>query len=144
MVMTRVCDCGAIIPPTSGGGRPRIRCVECAPPRAEHVATTKNVTARQLRINAERKAERDPEFKPGAVEESVRETLHAAHVYGQPKAVIAMRLARILDRGGESAAGYASLSRELRTVLDEALSAANAAADPLNELLAARRERRNA
>lgn len=142
MVMTRVCDCGAIIPPSTSG-RPRIRCVECAPPRSDHVGT-KSISSRQLRINAERKAERDPEFKPGDVEESIRETLHAAKVFGSPKAVIAVRLARVLDRGGETAAGYASLSRELRAVLDDALSAATEAADPLNEILAARRERRNA
>lgn len=58
-----------------------------------------------------------------------------------PQGANAMLLATILAAGGHTGAAHASLSREWRTAMQEALSGAQGAADAVNDLGAARRAR---
>lgn len=68
-----------------------------------------------------------------------RRDLAAAERLDTPKGQHVMLLAQTISSGAHTAAGMASLSRELREALADALAGAKVAADPLDEI-AARRE----
>jgi len=77
---------------------------------------------------------------PGMVE-SYRQRLEAAERLDSPEGAHVMLLAEMLAAGNHTASGAASLSRELRSALEDALRGAPRAADGFDELASRRRER---
>lgn len=61
-----------------------------------------------------------------------------------PKGLIALNLAALLAAGGHTAAGAASLARQLDAALDAALAGSAQAADVIDELRSRRDKRRGA
>jgi len=78
-----------------------------------------------------------------AVAAAVRVELESAGRVESTLGQAALRLAARIDGGGDTGAGMASLSRELRATMDAALRDAAKSADLLDEL-AARREQKAA
>lgn len=88
-------------------------------------------------------AETDAEPAQGPVMTSTLERLHAAGVGGEPVAQACLALARRIDQSmTETGSAVASLVREYRASLGDALGGAEQAVDPVDELRS-RRERRN-
>lgn len=136
--MPRTCanpDCGAEIPPQRGRARPRKYCETCRPsrgtPNPRVVKLTRNVSVSEQGDDPASGAE------TGLVTAYGRQ-LAAADRLETPEGAHVMHLARLFAAGNHTASGAASLSRELRAALAEALKGAPAAADKLDELAARR------
>lgn len=129
--MERTCateGCGNTIPPQKGRARPRKFCEECRPPKNRP----------NPRVITLPEAAGEPvEESPGLVA-SYRAQLEAADRLDSPEGALVMHLARLFEAGQHTASGAASLSRELRAAMEEALKGAPAKADSLDELAARR------
>lgn len=128
--MERICgtpECGRVIAPQSGASRPRKYCEECRPPQKRskpHVI--------QLPKGAE-------VAQPTGLVASYRQRLEEAERLNTPEGEHVLLLARLLAGSGLTASGAATLSRELRAAMEEALKHAPRAADKLDELQERRR-----
>jgi hypothetical protein len=129
----RTCaDCGAVIPPQKGSARPRKYCEACRPPR-------NRPNPRVIKLPT-------PDAEPPATSEhhepqlvaSYRRRLETAERLGTPEGEHVLLLARLLATSEHTAAGAASLSRELRAAMEDALRDAPREADKLDELAARR------
>lgn len=132
--MAKVCetpDCDRPLPPHKGRQRPRKFCEVCRPPR-----NRPNPRAIQLAVADTPPVPADPPLVA-----SCRKRLAAAGREADPLGAQALLLAEMLAAGGHTAAGAASLSRELRAAMDAALAGAPAEPDALDEL-ARRRDRK--
>lgn len=130
----RKCSCGAVIPPRNGPGKPRSKCVRCAPPR--------NRAARVSAPVVELGAAAAP-VSTGVVA-AVRAELEAAGRLDCAAGALAVSLAEQLQAGGQSGASAAALSREIRAAVESALKEAKPAGDALDELRERRAQRRGA
>lgn len=83
-----------------------------------------------------------PEATPTGTLGAVVAELTAAGRLDSSSGQAAIALARRIDDGAESSSGLASLTRELRAAMAEALARAEAAGDALDELRARREARR--
>lgn len=132
--MERVCatpECGAVIPPQKGRSRPRKFCERCRPPRNQQPSPQViQLPERSVGVGA-----------PRGLVDAIRQSLEAAERLGTSEGAQALMLAEMLASGSHTASGAASLSRELRAALQDALAGAAKAADRLDEL-AARRGRK--
>jgi len=126
------CRCGRAIPPRTGPGRPRTRCLICSPPegprrKPELVTATDAVEPGSGRLAAATAVELD-----------------AAGRSGTAAGVAALWAAEAVDAAsGETGAGKAALLKAHREALTVALAGAARAADGLDELRD-RRERKAA
>lgn len=118
--------CGAEIPPQQGSARPRKFCFVCRPPRNKP-------NPRLIDLPA-------TEAEPPLVA-SYRAMLVETARLDSPEGAHVMHLAELFAAGKHTAAGAASLSRELRAAMDAALAGAPKKADALDEL-SARRNRK--
>jgi hypothetical protein len=131
----RTCaECGVSIPPQQGSARPRKYCVTCRPPR-----NRKNPRVIDLPGRQESPADAEPDESPLVV--SYRTVLEKADRLSTPEGAHVMHLAALFASGQHTAAGAASLSRELRAAMESALVDAPRQADALDEL-AERRTRK--
>lgn len=129
--MPRICDtpgCGTEIPPQKGSARPRKYCETCRPPR-------NRPNPRVIQLPKAEVAEGEP---TGLVA-SYRQRLEEAERLNTPEGEHVLLLANLLAGSGHTAAGAASLSRELRAAMEETLKHAPRAADKLDELQERRR-----
>lgn len=143
--MERTCEqCGAKIPPQKGSARPRKFCATCRPPRNRpnpRVIKTprtdegQEASAAPVDLPTGRKPGR-----PGLVE-TYRRQLEAAERLETPEGAHVLLLAELLAGDGHTAAGAASLSRELRAAMEEAMKGAPPLADRLDELAARRAQK---
>lgn len=130
--MERICatpTCSEVIPPQKGRQRPRKFCTSCRPPRGRP-------NPRVIKLQRPEPAE--PRRGPGLVE-AYRRQLESVERSETPAGVHALMLAELLVAGEHTAAGVASLSRELRAAMDDAMEGAAQRDDWLDEL-AKRRE----
>ena len=121
--MAAVCDCGSPLPPRSGRGAQRKKCLTCSPSRARKVT------------------ELPPPVSAGTAD-AVRAELEAAGRSDTSLGRAAVVLAERVDSGQDAGSGLAALVKQLSVTLGEALEG-SAAASPLDELRE-RRERRRA
>lgn len=116
--------CDGVILPQIGSARPRQYCVKCRPPR-----NRKNPRVIELPEHA----------KPTQLADSYRKQLSDADRLDTPAGVTVLHLAQLLENGNHTAAGAASLARELRAAMDVALRGAAKQGDEIDELTARRR-----
>src|SRR5690349_21601838 len=114
-------ECGAVIPPQKGSARPRKFCVACRPPR--------NLPNPRI-INLPQDQDQGADTLVGVY----RQTLETAGRLGTPEGAHVMHLANLFENGQHTAAGAASLSRELRSAMEQALRGAPKQADAMDEL----------
>lgn len=133
--MRRTCatpDCGAEIPPQKGSARPRKFCTECRPPR-------NRPNPRVVQLPASPQAATPAVYEPtSSVVAAYRRQLEDAERLDTPDGAHVMLLAQLFAAGNHTAAGAASLSRELRAAMEVALRGAPVKADKLDELAARR------
>jgi hypothetical protein len=130
--MPRICDtdgCDTVIPPQQGSARPRKYCETCRPPR-----NRPNPRVIKLPTTAA-----SDQSEPTGLVASYRQRLEEAERLNTPEGEHVLLLANLLAGSGHTAAGAASLSRELRAAMEEALKHAPRAADKLDELQERRR-----
>lgn len=136
--MERTCEqCGATIPPQQGSARPRKYCVECRPPR-------NRPNPRVIDLGGVKAPSGPPEAPQGPVSglvASYQRQLEAVQRLDTPEGAHVMHLATLFVSGNHTAAGAASLSKELRAAMEDAVKGAPKQADRLDEL-AARREQK--
>lgn len=120
--------CGREVPKPQGRSRPRKYCLECRPRWRKPGAVVDLAPV---------------EAKPQGVGlvATYQTRLKVADRLATPEGEHVMLLAEMLAAGGHTASGAASLSRELRAAMEEALKGAPTSADALDEL-ATRRERK--
>jgi hypothetical protein len=131
--MVRRCQCGATIPPQTGRGRPRTKCVDCSPPIERPQRRKHTVTPLPA-----------PERKTRTLESAVRDELDAYGRADSPDGVTALYAARMLDAGGHTGSAASSLMRELRACVVAATKGASMGTDLVDELRAKRDRRRGA
>jgi len=125
----RICqECSAIIPPQQGSARPRKFCVVCRPP--------KNRPNPRV-ITLPKSSDTLPDIDLPVVA-SYRRQLDAADRLETPEGTHVMLLVELFANGKHTAAGAASLSKELRSAMELALRGAAKQADALDELSARR------
>lgn len=131
-------DCQVTIPPQKGSARPRKYCETCRPPRNRG-----NPRVIPMSVGAEQAAPPPAATASASVVASYEKRLAASDVLGTPEGSHVMLLARLLEDGVGSmtAAGAASLSRELRAAMEAALKDAPAEGDVLDELSARRQQK---
>lgn len=119
--------CGRQVPKPQGRSGPRKYCLECRP------VWRKGAVVTDLPLEP-------PPADPPAhgLLASYRARLEGAARLGTPEGDHVMLLAEMLVAGGHTAAGAASLSRELRAAMEVALAGAPKAADRLDEIAARR------
>src|SRR5262245_10624600 len=124
--MERSClSCGAAIPPQLGRARPRKRCAKCSPPR-----NRKNPRVIEL-----------PSTTAQPLVESYHRQLVESNRLNTPEGAQVIALAELFVAGNHTAAGAASLSKEIRAAFDVAMKGADRQADSGDELQAKRRAR---
>lgn len=134
-------SCSAVIPPQQGSARPRKYCVECRPPR-----NRKNPRVIDLPKQGQPAAavpdlpDRGGPDEPALVA-SYRKQLEQVERLDSPEGAHVMHLANLFANGQHTAAGAASLSKELRAAMEMALKGAPKAADALDELSKRRRQK---
>lgn len=130
-------DCGAVIPPQQGSARPRKYCEECRPPR-----NRKNPRVIELPTPDRPSAVPDlGDPDEAALVAMYRKQLETAERVESPEGALVMHLANLFANGQHTAAGAATLSRELRAAMEMALRGAPKSADALDELTARRRRK---
>lgn len=118
------CECGNSLPPYKGVGPYPRKCLACrAPTNAPVVLVPRNPTV-------------EPELVT-----YTRRTLGKAGMLETPAGANAMLLATSIAAGGHTGAAHASLSREYRAALQEALAGAQSGGDSVDDLAAGRRAR---
>lgn len=125
-----------MIPPQQGSARPRKFCVGCRPPRNRPNPRVVHLPDQDF------DQEQPSELEPPLVA-SYRKVLDEAKRLGTPDGAHVMHLAVLFATGQHTAAGAASLSKELRAAMEMALQGAPRKPDELDEL-AARRDRKAA
>jgi hypothetical protein len=133
--MQRTCatpGCGAEIPPQKGSARPRKYCTGCRPPRGRPNPRVVHLPA------APQAAALDDQPTPSRVVVAYRRQLEEAERLDTPDGAHVMHLAELFGAGNHTAAGAASLSRELRAAMEVAIKGAPSKADRLDELSARR------
>lgn len=131
--MPRTCanpDCGATIPPQKGSARPRKYCEACRPSR-----NRPNPRVIQLPTVEQ------PDVPAPALTAAYQRQLVEADRLDAPEGAHVMFLAELFAAGGHTAAGAASLSKELRAAMELALRGAPRQADFLDELDERRRRK---
>ena len=134
---SRICktpSCAAVIPPQQGSARPRLYCTECRPPR-----NRKN--PRVIDLPKPACVPEVPDSEESALVVSYRAQLVQAERLGSPEGAHVMHLANLFANGQHTAAGAASLSKELRAAMEMALKGAPKAADALDELAKRRQQK---
>lgn len=134
---SRICatpSCATVIPPQQGSARPRKYCVDCRPPR-----NRKNPRVIDLPKPAAVPDVSDP-GEPALVV-TYRKQLGQVERLDSPEGAHVMHLANLFANGQHTAAGAASLSKELRAAMEMALKGAPKAADALDELAKRRHQK---
>lgn len=133
--MERTCEkCGATIPPQQGSARPRKFCVECRPPRNRPNPRVIDLSGVKAPTEAP-----EPSRRPvSGLVASYQRQLEAVERLDTPEGAHVMHLAELFVSGNHTAAGAASLSKELRAAMEEAVKGAPRQADRLDELAARR------
>ena len=132
--MDRSCaQCGARIPPQQGSARPRKFCVTCRPSRNRG----------NPRVIPMSESSEKPKSTGSGVADSYRRRLDSAGVLDTPEGSHVMLLASLLEdgMGSHTAAGAASLSRELRAAMESALRDVPGEPDVVDELEERRRQK---
>ena len=134
MAALQRCGCGRVITQPKTGRR-RSKCTECSPPdtRARRDKRVRDLGPVVVSIAPGVEAELPP-----LVAATLGE-LEAAGRSSTSAGVEALHLARLLDAGGYTAAGAASLAKARRESMAVALAGAKVAADDVDEM-ARRRE----
>lgn len=136
--MARLCEqCGCEIEQQKGPARPRKYCTTCRPPRNRR--NPRLIDAPQETETAGVEVSFVTGGKLPQLVESYRARLQEAGRLDTPEGAHAMHLAQLLATGEHTASGAASLSRELRMAMAEALKHASDGSDPLDELEQRRR-----
>lgn len=128
--MGRTCatpDCEAEIPPQKGSARPRQYCAKCRPPR-------NRPNPRVVQLPPPSSTPKAPAESESPVVTAYQRQLVEAERLDTPDGAHVMHLARLFAVGNHTAAGAASLSRELRAAMEVALKGASTKADKLDEL----------
>lgn len=128
--------CGKTIPPQQGSARPRKYCTDCRPPRNRKNPRVISLPGRSPESSAAPERSSSP---PSGLIGSYRAQLEKAERLDTPEGALVMHLATLFAGGEHTAAGAASLSRELRAAMGAALRGAPTQADALDELGARRR-----
>mgnify|MGYP001309527631 CR=1 FL=1 len=128
--MARTCateGCSNELPPQKGPHRPRKYCTTCRPP-------AKRPNPRVIELPAAEEAL--PGGRAASMTDAYREKLAAVGRLETPEGAHVMHLVRLMESGveGMTASGAASLSRELRAAMAEAMKDAGSATDSLDEL----------
>lgn len=132
VAVERTCQgCGAVIPPQQGSARPRKFCVRCRPPRVRS-----NPRVVELPDAGGESVPPDPPLVA-----SYRRQLAAAERVDTPEGALVLHLAVLFAVGAHTAAGAASLSRELRAAMEVAMKGARTEPDRLDELSERRRSK---
>lgn len=137
--MTPICatpDCGATIPPQNGSARPRKYCVTCRPPRNRANPRVVNLSDTQAT-----KHQKEPPQDEAPVLAAYRRQLVTAERLDTPEGAHVMHLAALFATGNHTSSGAASLSRELRAAMEEALKGAPRQADRMDEIAERRRRK---
>lgn len=122
MARSSCLKCQGPIAPQSGRHQPRKYCTTCRPPRDRKAVRLVEPTVSEIRPGASREV--------STVVEATERRLRELGRLGDPSAMVVLQLARSIDKGGHSGASLASLSREFRAAMAEAVTdAAPAAAD---------------
>ena len=128
-----VCNCGRVIQQPATGRRRR-KCFICSPPenrnrrvKALPAPKTPPTTPTLLSINGSADG-------PGHIESATLAELEVASRAKTSAGVEALHLARLLDAGGYTAQGAASLAKARREALAAALEGAKRPDDALDEL----------
>lgn len=130
--MERTCaECGASIPPQQGSARPRKYCVLCRPPR-------NRPNPRVIELPDAKAAPEAPSRPVTGLVASYQRQLEVVERLDTPEGAHVMLLAELLVAGSHTAAGAASLSKELRAAMEVAVKGAPRQADRLDELAARR------
>lgn len=131
---TRAClECKAVIPPQKGSARPRKYCVACRPPRGRP-------NPRIINLPPPADVAEQPEDDLSLVG-TYRQVLKTAGRLATPEGAHVMHLANLFANGEHTAAGAASLSRELRSAMESALQGAPKQADAMDEIAERRRRK---
>src|SRR5882724_1870608 len=105
--------CLAAIPPQQGSARPRIYCVSCRPPR--------NRPNPRLIDLPKPQESSEPAGEVSPLVTTYQQVLKAADRLATPEGAHVMHLAELFANGRHTAAGAASLSKELRAAMESAL-----------------------
>lgn len=133
-------ECGGILPLQTGPGRRRQRCEECRPGRAgQRLEPRLSASLSDLLPDEATKRVPEPD-DVGPILAVTRGALAEANTGDTPAAILAQHFANLLDAGGYTAQGAASLGKALRETLAEALRA-RPTTDALDELVKRRRDR---
>ncbi|MFD6071384.1 hypothetical protein, partial [Amycolatopsis lurida] len=124
-------QCGATIPPQQGSARPRKFCTTCRPPR-------NRPNPRVIDLKASPEAPEAPQRPVSGLVASYQRQLEAVERLDTPEGAHVMHLAALFVSGNHTAAGAASLSKELRAAMEDAVKGAPKQADRLDELAARR------
>lgn len=128
--MQRVCatpGCGATIPAQQGSARPRKYCLTCRPPR-------NRPNPRVIELPKQHAEPSVPAEDGSPLTRAYRRQLTDAERLDTPEGQHVMHLVALFDTDGHTAAGAASLSKELRSAMELALRGAPKQADALDEL----------
>lgn len=120
-------------------GSSRLYCEVCAPPklRAKRPAAGGTVTG----LPGVGQGAPEVERAPGPLEMAARAELASVGREGSMAGAVAVHLAQLMDGGGHTGSQTASLSRELRASLADAVAGAMPVGDWLDELQQARQAR---
>lgn len=122
--MPRTCAiCGGPLPPP-GRGRPRTKCLDCAPRRGASQAA-RDIAAR-------------PAPKAGTLAGAVVRELEAAGRLDTSAGLAAVVLAQRIAAGEDTGAGIAAMAKQLGATMADALRGVAVEGDPLDELRARR------
>src|SRR6266540_3161830 len=107
-------SCSAVIPPQQGSARPRKFCVECRPPR-----NRKN--PRVIDMPKPAAVPDGPVSDEVPLVTTYRSQLERAERLDSPEGAHVLHLANLFANGQHTAAGAASLSKELRAAMEMAM-----------------------
>ncbi len=135
-----------MIPPQQGRARPREFCEKCRPPRNRgnprviqlHEAKPKAAPKRQSQRTSTT-TNTEPLYAPSSLVDSYRQKLESVGRLDCPEGALVMELAQMMTagRGNHTAAGAASLSRELRAAMEAAMADARPEADVIDHIFGA-------
>lgn len=144
--MAAVCDCGNVIPPQKGPGRPRKKCEDCRPSnparRTEDERAQERARVVPLAVVPAPQVSEVPRAAGapvlGSLVVAVYNTLAAVGRQESAEGMAALYAAQALDTGDHTASGAAALLKEMRSCL----TAATAGAEPAEDLVDQLRSRR--
>lgn len=130
----RICEaptCENVIPPQKGSARPRKFCVTCRPPK-------NRPNPRVIGLGG-LPVEESPPLSEHPVVAQYRQRLTDAGRLETTKGAVVMHLAALFAAGDHTAAGAASLARQLLAAEEAALAGSKSTADAMDELAERRR-----